>query len=347
MSTNRKRPLDASAGDDSSLRDTAARWVVRRDRGLSAVEQNEFEAWLRADPRHESALKRSSAVWARFEAPGAQPAVKVIPPKPRSEPTWLRWGGMAAAIAMAGLIYLQLRPGDSPEAEVAQVQTSPADVPQTRVLADGTLARLNAGAIVVEDYSAAERTVQLLQGEAYFAVTKDLARPFVVVADGVRIRAVGTAFGVSLLDKEIDVLVTEGTVEVAAAVPAVASSASEPAPAAPLVTAGHRAVVARGTAAERSPVVVSEVDIVEVNRANSWRGGLLRLGGATLAELVREFEQQTGRKVVLADPTLETMRVGGRFPGDDVDGFVRVLEQHYGVRARREADGTLTLDRAP
>jgi transmembrane sensor len=112
------------------------------------------------------------------------------------------------------------------------------------------------------------------------------------------------------------------------------------------VTAGHRAVVSRGSQRTIAPVVVTEVDIVEVNRANSWRGGLLRLGGATLAELAQQFEVQTGRKLVFADPDLANLRVGGRFPGDDIEGFVQVLQEHYSVQVRRETDGTLVLDRA-
>ncbi len=221
----------------------------------------------------------------------------------------------------------------------------PADAPQTRVLADGTLARLNVGALLEEIYTAAERRVRLVQGEAYFAVTRDPSRPFVVEAAGVEIEAVGTAFGVALQDAVVDVLVTEGTVKVAPP-EVLANEVAEAAPAAPLVTAGHRAVVSRAPQRAATPVVVTEVDIVEVNRANSWRGGLLRLGGATLAELAQQFEVQTGRKLVFADPDLATLRVGGRFPGDDIEGFVQVLQEHYNVQVRREADGTLTLDRA-
>ena len=221
----------------------------------------------------------------------------------------------------------------------------PADAPQTRVLADGTLARLNIGALLEEVYTVAERRVRLVQGEVYFAVTRDPSRPFVVEAAGVEIEAVGTAFGVALQDAFVDVLVTEGTVKVAPPT-APASKTKDATSTTPLVTAGQRAVVSRRPERAASRVVVTEVDVVEVNRANSWRGGLLRLGGATLEELGQQFEAQTGRKLVFADPDLATLRVGGRFPGNDVEGFAQVLQEHYNVRVRREADGTLVLDRA-
>jgi len=333
--------LGPDARDERVRRDAAAAWVVRHDRGLSADEQQAFAAWLEADSRNEAAWRRSAAVWGRFE--GA-PAVRRGPAAPAKRPApVVRWfaGALAAAAALTLAIYVALPERTSaPDATVAAL--APAAVPETRLLADGTQVRLNAGATVVEAYTARERRVRLVRGEAYFAVTKDPARPFVVEADGVRIEAVGTAFGVALQPGLVDVLVTEGTVRVDAPVDA---AATEPAPA-PLVTAGHRAVVSRAADAPAAGVVVTEVDMVEVNRANAWRGGLLRLGGATLAELAAEFERQTGRRLVLNDPELRDLRVGGRFPGHDIDGFVRVLEDHYEVRVRREADGTLVLERA-
>jgi transmembrane sensor len=332
----------SSAGNTSSSQDarrsTAAAWVVRHDRGLNADEQAAFLAWLAEDPRNEAAWRRTAAVWGRFEA--AVPARSAVPPRQptrwRSAAWWA--GGLAAAAAFALAAFVGLR---SPEPALGDVAVEvAAEAPRTHVLADGTLARLNVGARIAESYSAEERRVRLLAGEAYFAVTRDPSRPFVVEADGVEVVAVGTAFGVSLASTEVDVLVTEGTVKVVAARPGAAAEAV------PLVTAGHRAVVTRVAVTEALAVVVTEVDMVEVNRANTWRGGLLRLGGATLAELAKEFEAQTGRRMRFATPDLAEMRVGGRFPGDDVEGFARVLADHYGVNVSREADGTLLLDRA-
>ena len=45
----------APTPDDSALRSTAARWTVRRDRGLSASESIDYQLWLAADPRHAAA----------------------------------------------------------------------------------------------------------------------------------------------------------------------------------------------------------------------------------------------------------------------------------------------------
>ena len=66
-------PPDASS-DDASLRETAARWIVRRDRGLSAGESIEYELWLAADPRHAEAIQRAGGAWSRSRNRIEEPA---------------------------------------------------------------------------------------------------------------------------------------------------------------------------------------------------------------------------------------------------------------------------------
>src|SRR3546814_15118414 len=58
------------------------------------------------------------------------------------------------------------------------------------------------------------RQVALKDGEAWFQVAKDRARPFVVEIGDVRVRAVGTAFAVKRTAAGVDVPVTEGVVEI-------------------------------------------------------------------------------------------------------------------------------------
>ncbi|MEO7414235.1 MAG: iron dicitrate transport regulator FecR, partial [Opitutaceae bacterium] len=85
------------------------------------------------------------------------------------------------------------------------------------------------------------------------------------------------------------------------------------------------------------------VDQAEMARALSWREPLLRLGGATLAELAVEFERATGRHLVLADPSLAELRFGGRFRADDLDGFTHLLATTLDLDVESAADGTLVL----
>ena len=95
----------------------------------------------------------------------------------------------------------------------------------TPMLDDGSVAELNRGAEIEVNYTVAERRVVLRRGEALFTVAKNPARPFVVRAGGVDVRAVGTAFNVKLAGPNLEVLVTEGTVHVSQQTPATSASA--------------------------------------------------------------------------------------------------------------------------
>jgi transmembrane sensor len=87
----------------------------------------------------------------------------------------------AAAALTVGLFLLQPSSSGPVEPIVPVVSVTTESVP--RLLADGSTARLKAGAEIAEAFSSGERRVRLLRGEAYFAVTKDAARPFLVGLD--------------------------------------------------------------------------------------------------------------------------------------------------------------------
>jgi transmembrane sensor len=247
-------------------------------------------------------------------------------------------GGLAVAAALAVIGYVGRRAPIErtvPEATTRAVAVA-TPVSATRTLADGSVARLKDGAEMAEVFSPTERRVKLLRGEAFFIVTKDSARPFYVEAGNVTVRAVGTAFSVNFAAHAVDVLVTEGTVQVTPPTSVVPETA-------PLVEAGHRAVVAR--AAEPS-VVVTTVSREEIARSLAWNEPMLDLAGATLGELVTRFSERSGRRIEVSDPELASVRIGGRFPNEDVDGFLRALETVYDVKAERRADGSVTLRRA-
>lgn len=345
------RDISASDSGDGEIRDAAARWIVRRDRGFSERDTAEFGRWLKADPRHAAAVARSEQAWRLLDR---LPPMVARPAKPRPRrvrPRWLALGGLAAAI-LAG-VFLQSGGGQRDVKPRVGRSAPPSAAAISRSLVDGTLVRLSPGSVLFEEYTAKERRVRLVNGEGFFTVTKDTARPFIVEIREVTVRAVGTAFHVRLEDREVDVLVTEGTVVVK---PAAAVSSRDPAfvgegapteAAAPYVVAGQRAVVSLTPPRGKPAIVISEAPAAELATARAWGEPFLRLGGATLAELTAEFQRRTGTRVILADPALADLRLGGRFPSDDIEGFLRILATNYEIESKRSADGALILGKGP
>ena len=322
---------------ENTLRATAARWTVRRDRGLSATESIEYELWLAADSRHAAAMQRSAGAWALLDRLPESAATPVLAAATRRRSFWRRTvalGSLAAAAAVALGLFVQSRPSPTTPTLPAAALSAPT-TPRLVTLSDGSVVQLNTGGTVVEQFTATERRVLLTHGEAHFSVTKNPARPFIVQAGSLQVRAVGTAFNVHLQSAAVDVIVTEGRVQLTTGTPH-----------APALNAGERAILQRSTApstASASALVVSQLDAAAIGRTLAWREPLMRLGGATLAELAAEFERATGRRLVLADPTLAELRFGGRFRADDIDGFTHLLATTLELDVERAADGTIVL----
>ena len=316
---------------ENTLRATAARWAVRRDRGLSAAESIDYELWLAADPRHAAAMQRTSAAWSLLDRIPESAAAPVLAADARRRSFWRRtiaFGSLAAAALVVGL-FIWSRPLPADPALVA-FRLSATTKPRLVTLSDGTVVQLNTGGAVVEEFTADTRHVTLTRGEAHFAVTKNPARPFIVQAGSLQVRAVGTAFNINLQSAAVDVIVTEGRVQLTTGRPD-----------APALNAGERATLRR--AAAGPTLVVARIGAAAITQTLAWREPLMRLGGATLAELAAEFERATGRRLVLADPTLADLRFGGRFRADDIDGFTHLLATTLDLDVERAADGTIVL----
>ncbi|MCF3651584.1 FecR family protein [Synoicihabitans lomoniglobus] len=349
--------------------DTAAsEWLVRRDRGLAADEQDAYLQWLAADPRHSEALARHARALERMmqlhewtPAGGMEkPNPDLFAPPSRTR-HWRRWVGShpwqswtgGLGLAAAAIALLLWTGGDSetahdaPAMAAASAPASFLHVNERQALPDGSRIELNAGADVVVLYSATERRVRLTGGEAHFTVWKDATRPFVVEAPGVEVVAVGTAFNVRLAPDNIEVLVTEGRVKVqdgpTEETRAVAPPRTEVAGLDLMVSRGERAIVPR-VRWDRESVVpqVKAVSVAQIAAELAWQAPRLQFDETRLADAVAEFNRLNRHQLELRGADLGELRIGGNFRPDNVDAFVRLLGLTFDVEARElSADRTV------
>ena len=357
MSTPPSDPAEQRA------RRAAAEWLTKHDRGLTATEQDEFFQWLAADPRHGAWLTRHQTGWLRLDAiadwrpeHGAAPNPDVLA-HPSSRARWLRparFTALAAGLALvAGALWLR-SPTAHPSALVVATAAETGGY-ERRVLDDGSVAELNRGAEIEVNYSAGERRVVLRRGEALFTVAKNPTRPFVVRARGVDVRAVGTAFNVRLDAASVEVLVTEGKVEVAATVATSASLSSSLAPAdvvavaRPLVTAGERAIIPLASA----PTVIAPAPQIaratetELARLRAWQPQLLDFSSVPLAQVIAELNRRNRVQLVLAAPDSAGVPIVASIRSDNLEGFVGLVAAAAGLRAERRGDYEIVLRAAP
>ena len=218
------------------------------------------------------------------------------------------------------------RPPHAPTAFVTE--------PIRRHLPDGSVVVLREGAEIAPEFSPSERRIVLRRGEAHFEVMRDSVRPFVVRAQGVDVRAVGTAFSVERRGAGVEVVVTHGRVAVEAETRAAA-----------LVEAGQRArVPSRGTATE-----VEVLSAAELAQASAWRAPQIEFSQTPLAEalaLINTRLGAAGQRRIAADPAdagLAELRLSGFLAADNAEGFLHLLENNFGVRADRSGAAEILL----
>lgn len=332
----------------------AAAWVVRCDRGLTPAEQDDFSQWLATDPRHGAQLARHRRHWQRLDKLvqwrpecSAQPNPDLLAPPPRPRLRWFLPVSLSLAAAAAVFVAATVWRPAAPQAHQPSITT--ASPHGQRVLPDGSIVELNRGAVVTVHYIDGERRVRLEEGEAHFTVTKDPARPFIVTARGFDVRALGTAFNVRLEDKAVEVLVTEGHVQVGSPPPSPTAPESQRAhppepPLIPRLEAQQRAVVS--LLPQPEPPRIATLTPGEIARVLSWQHRLLNFTAAPLAELVAEFNRRNAVQLVLIDSELAAMRISATFRSDNIDGFLRLLEAGFGVRADRRGESEILLRKA-
>ena len=343
----------SNAENAANLEGVASAWLSRRDRGLTAAEQDTYLEWLRADRRHGAMIAHLEKTWGALDAlaewrpaHSARPNPDLLaapPPRPKIRAGQAKFPFVARALAAAAAVALGLLVFQSVSRETpvptGTVRVIPS--PERLTLEDGSMVELNHGGKIETDFSAEIRRVRLVRGEAHFTVTKNPARPFIVEANGVGVRAVGTAFNVRHASDAVEVLVTEGKVQVERPVAAAASSPVLSPITPTALVAGERAIV--DTTAPAAQPVVAAVTPAEIARALSWQGVRLEFAELPLAEVVTEFNLRNRRQLVVGDASTGRLRVGGSFRADNVDAFVRLLEASFGVSAHRRADGALVL----
>jgi transmembrane sensor len=175
--------------------------------------------------------------------------------------------------------------------------------------ADGSSVTLNGGSRL--GYSASSRAATL-EGEAMFEIRHDAARPFTVHARRGLIRDVGTRFSVRAYENQVDVGVSEGSVEVSGN------------------TAGSITLTAGQSASVDSAGGVRRAN-ENVESLAGWVSGDLVLDDVPLASAARSLERTYGVRVVVGDSTLARRHVTARFHKESVTGALDGIALALGV----------------
>jgi transmembrane sensor len=281
------------------------------------------EAWIGTDPARRAAVGALQAAWGAdarrlggpYDTDAAWTRFVARWGAPRRSGRWqvaIAAAIVAAVVGAGGAWWLMREPRSVAEAPALREYATPRGRRAVFRLLDGTEITLNADSRVRAPvtFAARERDVYL-EGEAYFRVVHDAARPFVVHTAGGAIRDIGTAFSVWAYGDAARerVAVVEGAVALAET---------------PL-RAGQVATRLR-TGAVRVLRGVKVADEV------AWTRGRLVFASVPLGEAARALSRWYDLDVRVADPELARRPVTGSYSDEPVAQVLTLITAAVGAR---------------
>lgn len=191
------------------------------------AERAELEDWMAADPLNIDTYNEIKRIWEKSDTLIAGPTVdkakawekvsariqKPAAPtvdkgKVISFPAWARYSVAAAAILLVGMFVMKFY-NNAGEITVIAANNEQITLP------DNTVVALKKGSTLryPEVFAANERNVRL-EGEAFFEVTRNEHKPFIIDAQSVEVKVLGTSFNVKCNKDEAVVVVATGKVQV-------------------------------------------------------------------------------------------------------------------------------------
>jgi transmembrane sensor len=317
------------------LEDEATDWLVRLTSGEATPDEfAELAKWRQRSPAHQYAYQKIAGLWDQLDIPllawheqHEQSGLEVINHE-NSEylatelPSNTAKAGNARAkyVAIAATVLLILSFSLFPDYfrhPFADYRTYIGE--QTAAtLADGTVIHLNTNTAINLMYTSHIRHVELLQGEAEFAVAHDKDRPFVVTSGAVKTRAIGTKFVVRHENEQSKISLLEGRVRLAAK-----------------EESGHKQKeisLNPGQQVSYNNVRFSSLQPVDPTGATAWKAGRLLMNFVTLEQAVAEINRYRRGKVKVLSTHLAQTEINAVIDLHLIDAWLDALESSIPVK---------------
>lgn len=334
----------------SRIQEEASLWLVKLDSGeLSNDDSQAFRQWLNTSMDHKNTLIELAGLWQNMDVLSELSDLFPLSKKPKIDIIesiyklkFLLRPAVIASVSAILLVSLSLylnpdsiQPNLTVASQVETVYRTAVGEQAEIILPDGSDTTLNTDSVVEVAYNKAQRNIRLVKGEAHFNVAHNDNRPFVVHAGTGVIRAIGTAFSVHIKGDVVEVIVTEGRVEIASAVeiaPGTYIDLNQITPGKFLTTIAAGQSVEYGNENIHS---VQQIGPELISRKLSWQHGMLVFEGNPLDEVVEEISRYTNTEIIISDPDIRKIRVGGYFKTGETDALLTVLEDNFSIHVER------------
>jgi ferric-dicitrate binding protein FerR (iron transport regulator) len=176
------------------------------------------------------------------------------------------------------------------------------------------------------DFDGATREVHL-EGEAFFEVTRNPKRPFIIETEAAKTEVLGTSFNLRAYP--------DAAVELAVATGKVAFTARQ-STAQVIVTPGYAATL------NTQQNSIRKYSLTDKN-AWAWKTHKLQFNGKPLQEVLAELERYYNVKLELQNPAVGNCRFTGTFKRANLQEILQVLEASLQIHSIKQNEHTYTL----
>lgn len=224
--------------------------------------------------------------------------------------TWLRVAAMLAVIA--GLAWIGYFVSNNAN-DVTMVNVASAQNILSDTLSDGSVITVNKNSKLSypSKFNANTREVSM-QGEAFFQVTPDKRKPFIIHVNDVTVKVVGTSFNIRSVHGKTEVIVETGIVQVTRQ-----NSTVELRPGEKLVTQVNDASIVKDSARDKL--------------YNYYRSREFICDNTSLKRLVEILNEAYDSNIVIENKSIENLPITTVFKDEPLDNILSVISATLGV----------------
>ncbi len=292
----------------------------------SAESEQYWEEWLSQNPEKQSLFQEATQLvaklsllpdeaeiadeWSKLEKAIEQPVAKVQALRPRRTLNWAKWAVAASITCLLGigLWQWQFSGPDLVRFSTQYGQT------QEISLQDGTIVTVNGNSNIryASDWDEKEEREIWLEGEAFFHVTKQNGKAFIVHTTEGDIQVLGTQFNVARRESHFSVTLMEGKV------------ALKRAQQAPIAMKRGEQVFLAGDHLERR--------LVDVETVAAWRFDKMIFRNTPISTIIEQLENDFGWKVEVKDPSILRRKVKAEIPRNNPELLLEALSAIYELK---------------
>lgn len=228
---------------------------------------------------------------------------------------WLKRVVAASLLLVVSLGVWQMSVSGLPEQKPFFVEVKSGDKAQL-VLPDGSAVKLNSGSSLTYDFS--DRSVRKvsLTGEAFFEVSKDKSKPFIVQVGELNIEVLGTSFNVSSYGEGnlIETSLLEGSIKLSGE-----NLAHDY-----VLHPSEKAIYNRETKTIR-------IEPTDNGDETAWMQNRLVFDSEPLVRVIDKIERWYGVTIDLQCPEIAQDKISGSFSGEQLMYVMEALKMQYNV----------------